>query len=65
MELKGKKMSDSYTKFKEDLADYRFLCRLLNEKELITNWLDHFYALKSDTRIEWKDYRYQLKKQKS
>lgn len=54
-------MSDSYAKFKEDLAEYKALCRLLNEKELVTGWLDHFYKLKSDPRIEWKDYRYQLK----
>lgn len=39
-------MSDSYAKFKEDLSEYRFLCRLLNEKELTAGWLDHFYALK-------------------
>ena len=26
-------MSDSYSKFKEDLATYQYLCRLLNEND--------------------------------
>ena len=54
-------MSDSYAKYKEDLATYQYLCRLLNEKQLAEGWLEHFYSLKQDIRIEWKDYRYQLK----
>ena len=59
--LKGFVMCDSYSKFKEDLATYQYLCRLLNEKQLDEGWMEHFYSLKQDKRIEWKDYRYQLK----
>ena len=56
-------MSDSYSKYTEDLADYAQLCTLLGEIKIKENgkWLDHFYVLKNDTRIEWKDYMYKLR----
>jgi len=54
-------MSDSYNKYKEDYADYVYLCKLLNEDERPKNMYDHFEELKKNSRIIWKDYRYQLK----
>jgi hypothetical protein len=54
------KMSDSYTKYKEDCEEYEYLCKLLNENEQ-RDMYDHFAKLKKDPRIIWKDYRYQLK----
>lgn len=54
-------MSDSYAKYKEDLAEYIHLCKLLKEyqQQLI---YPHLEQLKQDPRIIWKDYHYQLKK---
>lgn len=53
-------MSDSYAKYKEDLADYKTLCKLLNETER-EDWFDHFVILMIDDRVEYKNYHYQLK----
>ena len=56
-------MSCLYSKIKEDEQDYRNICKLLNE-EIKDNFYEHFYKLKNDKRIVWKDYRYQLKESK-
>jgi hypothetical protein len=56
-------MSDSYGKYLEDLQDYAALCKLLNEEKLPPSgdWFYHFITLKADDRVEFKDYKYQLK----
>lgn len=56
-------MSDSYGKYLEERQDYAALCKLLNEEKLppSADWYEHFITLKTDERVEWKDYRYQLK----
>ena len=53
-------MSDSYTKYKEDLAEYEHLCKLINEDQQPDTYR-HLAQLKTDPRIIWKDYHYQLK----
>jgi len=53
-------MSDSYAKYKEDLAEYTHLCKLLNENEQ-QDMYTHLRQLKQDPRTIWKDYHYQLK----
>ena len=56
-------MSDSYSKYHEDLQEYIYLCKLLNEEKIPEDkdWYQHFFDLKKSKLIEYKDYRYQLK----
>ena len=56
-------MSDSYGKYKEELQEYKRLCKLLKEKEDINNLYDHLEKLKKNPKIIYKDYKYQLKEE--
>lgn len=62
-------MGSLESKYYEELADYRQLCKLLKEpiaKDKYGDTIDykHFESLKRNPKIEWRNYKYQLKEEK-
>ena len=62
-------MGSLESKYYMELDEYRRLCKLLKEpiaKDKYGDTIDygHFESLKRNPKIEWINYRYQLKKKK-
>lgn len=60
-------MSNLESKYCEELSEYIYLCNLLNETVARDKYgetidYEHFESLKRNPKIEWRDYRYQLKR---
>ena len=59
-------MGCSESKYAEEMAEYMHLCKLLDDKvsqSKNSNILDydHYEALKRNPKVEFKNYKYQLK----
>jgi len=55
-------MSDSYTKYYDDLADFNIISNLLGIKDEFS--YDLLNKMKKDNRIEYKNFMYVLKNNK-
>ncbi len=53
-------MSDSYSKYMDDLSDYRMLCKVLKIKPKELLCYEHLTEIKALPCVIWKDYCYQV-----